>query len=686
MAFTQENRLIAIDTPLGKDVLLLQGFTGSEGISQPFRFDCDLLSEQDSISFTDIIGQRVTISILLADGSTQRYINGFVSQFSQGASESNFFHYQMQIVPSLWFLTRNTDCRIYQNVSIPEILQEVFTGTVDFKNSLTATYQLRDYCVQYRESDFNFASRLMEDAGIFYYFEHDKGKHTLVLADTTSILQDCPQQAVAHYNLTTGDLDSDDVVTAWRMKQQMRSGFSVLTDYNFKTPNLYLSGDEPTLFAVGDNKNFTLYDYPGGFDDQSQGSAVARLRMQEEETGHLAVDGGSVCRAFCSGYTFSLEDHYRVDMNDKYLLTYVQHAASVGSYTNSNQAGHYANQFTCTPAEFIFRPPRVTRKPFVQGPQTALVVGKAGEEIWVDAFGRVKVHFYWDRLNEKDENSSCWIRVSQPWAGKGWGAIWIPRIGQEVVVSFIEGDPDRPLITGRVYNADQTVPYELPKHQTMSTFKSRSSKGGGVENFNEIRLEDKKGSEDLLIHAERTMHNSVEATQFITVGMDRNISTGYLDDQGDAHGDLKEIVHGFKNLTVLKDQRERCLSDVHLTVEGDRREQIQGNLHLHVQKNRREHVEADYTLQVDGSCGAKALSLSFDVGSNLVLSAGTVVIQAQQSISVNGPGGFVKIDPSGVTISGTMVLINSGGVQGTGSPMQMEQPADPDEPEVPQKG
>jgi type VI secretion system secreted protein VgrG len=687
MAFTQENRLISIDTPLGKDVLLLQGFTGTEGISQPFRFDCELLSDQDSIDFTKIIGQRVTISIQLTDGTTRRYINGFVSQFSQGSSESSFFRYQMQVVSSLWFLTRCSNCQIFQNMTIPEILEQVFSGYVDFKSSLTASYEPREYCVQYRETDFNFASRLMEEAGIFYYFEHENGKHTLVTADSSSVLQDCPNQAVAHYNLTTGDLDSEDVVTSWRLTQELRSGFYVLTDYNFKTPNVYLSGDEQTLYQFADNKSYMLYDYPGGFEDPTQATAVARLRMQEEETGHLMAVGTSVCRAFCSGYSFNLEDHYRVDVNDKYLLTHVQHAASVGSYTNSNQPGRYSNQFACVPQEFIFRPPRITRKPFVQGPQTAVVVGKSGEEIWVDNFGRVKVHFHWDRLKDrKDESSSCWIRVSQPWAGKGWGATWIPRVGQEVIVSFIEGDPDRPIITGRVYNADQTVPYSLPDHQTVSTFKSRSSKGGGMENFNEIRFEDKKGSEDLLIHAEHTMHNSVEVNQYVTIGMDRHVTTGYLDDGGAAHGRLRELAHDGRHITVLTDDLKRVLGGRSIYIERDHKEDIHGSLHLHVHNNRREHVEADYTLQVDGSCGTKALSLSFDVNSNVVVSAGTVVIQAQQSISINGPGGFVKIDPSGVTISGTMVLINSGGAPSAGSPMQMVEPDDPDEPQVPKTG
>ena len=689
MPFSQENRLLKLDTPLEENALMLQSLSGREGMSQLFHFDLDLLSEQDSIDFKLILGQPVTIRILLSDGSTERYWNGYVSRFGQSGSDSKFTHYRMEVVPWLWFLTRNARCTIYQNKTIPDILQDVFQGAGfrDFKNLLTATYQPREYCVQYRETDFNFVSRLMEQYGIFYYFEHEEEKHTLVLGDSQSIHQECPGQATAHYNLTAGDLDSEDVVTSWSLEQDIRSGMYALSDYNFKTPNTSLFQDMSTIFPVLNNSILQIYDYPGGYEDQTQGAALVRLRMQEEETAHLLASGTSVCRAFAPGYTFSLEDHYRGDINIKYLLTEVQHLASVGSYYQKDpkEVARYSNHFKCTPADFVFRPPRIARKPLVQGPQTALVVGKAGEEIWVDNFGRVKVQFYWDILGEKDENSSCWIRVSQPWAGKGWGAMWIPRIGQEVVVSFLEGDPDRPLITGRVYNADQTVPYVLPDHQTVSTFQSRSSKGGGTQNYNEIRFEDKKGAEDVLIHAELTMHNSVEATQFITVGGNRNITTGSQGNADKDHGNLKEVAWGNHSLTAGKDAREMVGANKSLYVGGDKKEEIKGSKHLHIHQNRREHVEADYTLNIDGSFGSKALSLSFDVDSNVVISAGTVVVEAKEFVSINGPGGFVKIDPSGVTISGTMVLINSGGVKGTGIPMQMEEPADPDETEVPDK-
>ena len=515
MEYKQENRLIAIETPLGPDVLLLQEFTGSEAVSRLFSLHLDLLSTRSSIAFKDIIGQRVTIRVKLAEAGKQRFFNGFVSRFTQSGSDERFTHYHMEVVPWLWFLTRNSDCRIFQNKSVPEIIQDIFKihGFQDFKLSLSGSYQQREYCVQYHETDFNFVSRLMEQYGIFYYFQHEHAKHTLVLADSPGAYQPCPGQERAKYDLVAGGLESEDLVTRWQLEQELRAGKYSLTDYNFETPSTSLLAGEPTMIRVKGSSGYELFDYPGDYENRSQGEALAKLRMQEEEAGHLIARGSSVCRAFTSGYRFELQDHYRGDMNTSYLLTTVQHDASAGTTYGSGVEGggeRYSNQFTCIPASVPYRPARITPKHVVQGPQTALVVGKEGEEIWVDKYGRIKVQFYWDRVGKKDENSSCWIRVSQSWAGKNWGAVWLPRIGQEVVVSFLEGDPDRPLITGRVYNAEETVPYPLPEHQTVSTLKSRSSKGGASANYNEIRFEDKKGNEQVFINAEKDFDLRVE--------------------------------------------------------------------------------------------------------------------------------------------------------------------------------
>jgi type VI secretion system secreted protein VgrG len=662
MPYTQQNRLIAIETPLGADALLLQGFTGHEAISQIFKFDLDLLSENHSIAFKDIVGKNVTIRVTLAHDS-ERYFNGFVSRFAQSGSDARFTHYQMEVVPWLWFLTRIADCRIFQEKTIPDIIKAVFgsRGFKDYKFSLTSTYEPREYCVQYRETDFNFVSRLMEQYGIFYFFEHENGKHTLVLADSESVHQSCPEQATAHYNLTVGDLDADDVITGWHMEQELRTGKYSLTDYNFETPSANLMSNEPTVVNVGGNSAFEIYDYPGEYLNKSQGKNLAAIRMQEEEADHLVVSGSSVCRAFTSGYKFDLQDHYRDDMNASYILTEVQHIASVeGSYTVGDEATgeHYSNHFNCMPASVSFRPPRKTPEPFVQGPQTALVVGKSGEEIWVDKYGRIKVQFYWDRLGQKDEKSSCWIRVSQPWAGAGWGAMWIPRMGQEVIVDFLEGDPDRPLITGRVYNADEIVPYPLPDHQTVSTFKSRSSKGGGSANYNEIRFEDKMGSEQIFINAEKDMDLRVENDSREYVKNDRHLIV---------HNNQQELVEADKHGHVKGKHNEAIDGDMSLQVGGDVKEQVGGGTSLQVGKSVDEKVGQDWAREVVQTIHIKA-------GMSLILEAG-------MELSLKGPGGFVDIGPAGVTIQGTMVLINSGGSAGSGpgaSPQSPDAPKDPD--------
>src|SRR5258705_8655206 len=490
----------------------------------------------------------------------------------------------------------------------------------------------------------------MEQSGIFYFFKHEEGKHTLILADSTSAHQACPGQPAAGYNITSGGLGEEDVVTSWHIEQEVRSGKCSLTDYNFETPSASLLVTEPTVVSAGGNADYELYDYPGEYHARSQGTGFATIRMQEEEATHLVASASSVCRAFTSGYKFTLKDHYRDDMNIAYVLVEIQHVASVGgsySLEGGGAGASYSNHFTSIPETVPFRPARVTPKPFVQGPQTAVVVGKSGEEIWVDKYGRIKVQFYWDRQGKQDENSSCWVRVSQPWAGKTWGAISIPRIGQEVIVSFLEGDPDRPIITGRVYNADQAVPYELPDNQTRSTLMTRSSKGGGSANYNEIQFEDKAGSEQLFIIAEKDMDHRVE-------------------------NDYREYVGNDRSLIVKGKQSEK--------VEGDRHSQVTGNHNAKIGQN--------LSLQVGQSLNEKSgANFAHEAGQEIHLKAGmTVVIEAGMQLSLKASGNFIDIGPSGGSISVTMVMINSGGAAGSGRGSSPKDPVDPNEADDGSKG
>jgi type VI secretion system secreted protein VgrG len=655
MPYSQQDRLIALTTPLGEDALLLAAFTGREAISRLFSFDLDLLSEKAPIDFTQIIGKNVTITVSLAD-KKPRYFNGVVSHFAQSGADPRFTRYRMRVVPWTWLLTRYADCKIFHNKTVQDVLEQVFKdrGVTDYQIKLNGNYSPMEYCVQYRETDFNFISRLMEQHGIFYFFQHENGSHTMVIADTPSAHEACPGQETVGYNLVSGGIDDTDVIHSWIFEQELRSGKYTLTDYNFKTPSANLLASEPSVIDVGGNSSFELFDYPGEYATRGDGTAFAKIRMQEEEASHVFANGASTCRAFTSGYKFTLKDHYQDSMNVSYVLTEIQHTASVAdTYAMSSGSGAetYSNLFTCIPESVPFRPARHTPKPFVQGPQTAVVVGKSddsdgggsGEEIWVDKYGRVIVLFPWDRINKY----SCWVRVSQDWAGQGWGAITIPRVGQEVLVSFLEGDPDRPIITGRVYNEDQKVPYELPANQTRSTFKTRSSKGGSADNYNELRFEDKTGNEQIFLRAEKDFDNRIK-------------------------NDIREWAGNNRSLIVTQDQMEKAGGDLHSQVTGNVNQKVGQNLSLQVGQNLYEK---------------SGMNFAHEAGQVIHLKAGmTLVLEAGVELTLKVGGNFIDINPAGVTIVGTMVMINSGGAAGSGCGSSPTSPKDPDEADDGSKG
>ena len=361
--YTQDGRLIQIDSPLGKDTLLLKSFAGSDAISRLFTFSVELLSENSSISFDQIVGQKVCISINRLDGD-QRYINGFISRFSQSGADGRFTHYHAEVVPWLWFLTRSAACRIFQNMTVPDIVTKVFTdlGFNDFKKSLQGTYLQWDYCVQYRETAFNFVSRLMEQEGIFYFFEHAKDKHTLVLGDRPGVHKPCPGQPKATLDFTPGGLLKEDVVHDWRLEQELRTGKYSLKDYNFEMPGTDLGVKEPSIINVDGNSKYELYDYPGEYATKTEGETIAKTRMQEEESTHLLATGSSNCRGFVAGFRFDLEGHFRNDVNKSYVLTEVHHSASAGESYHDESSGdgeHYSNHYTCIPQSVPFRPARL---------------------------------------------------------------------------------------------------------------------------------------------------------------------------------------------------------------------------------------------------------------------------------------------------------------------------------------
>jgi type VI secretion system secreted protein VgrG len=532
--YTQAKRPLMITTPLGKDVLLLSSFKGQEAISQIFRFQVELLAKLDTrISFDAILGQSVTVELVNNQDASKRHFNGIVNRFTSGRRDETFAHYRAEIVPKLWLLSKKSQSKIFQHLPVPDILKKVLVG-FDVKWEITGSYYPRDFCVQYRESDFAFASRLMEEEGIYYFFKHSDGNHTMVVTDDPTTHPDVQGQSSIPFEEAQGGTRDEMRVGAWEKSQELRSAKYTLWDNCFELPNKNLEAkkDIQDTVTVGSashklklaaNSPLEVYDYPGGyaqrFDGVDRGGGdrppdlqeifkdnvrTVKIRMEQEAVGSLEIQAGSNCGQFSAGHKFTLTKH--PDADGAYALTKVEHTARMDHYRSDKESPFsYQNRFHAIPAALPYRPPRVTPRPTIAGTQTAVVVGPAGEEIFVDKYGRVKVQFHWDRDGKKDLDSSCWVRVAQVWAGNRWGAFFWPRIGNEVVIGFEEGDPDQPIIVGCVYNAANLPPFTLPLRKQLGGIKSASVRGMVYENFNGFVFNDAKGHEHLAIHSERNL-------------------------------------------------------------------------------------------------------------------------------------------------------------------------------------
>jgi type VI secretion system secreted protein VgrG len=677
--YTQDNRPLSVRTPLGKDVLLLVGLTGHEAISRLFNFQLDLLAEDASkVKFDKLLGQKITVALKLPN-EKERYFNGICNRISQGGrSEGEVFTaYHLEIVPQFWLLARRSQSRIFQHVNVPDILKSVLAG-LEVTFEIQGTFHPRDYCVQYRESDFNFASRLMEEEGIFYFFKHTAEGHKMVVANTpdSHLKFDDDSEKKIIYEEVFGGYRYENRILGWEKIQELRSGKYTLWDHCFELPHKHLEGQTDILesvqvgnvdhkLQVGDNGKLEIYDFPGAyaqrFDGVDKGGGdqaadlqnifednkrTTKIRMEAETVPGLVIRGGSNCRHLVSGYQFTLDRHF--DADGDYVLTELAHTARLtsGDYRSGGEGEFaYENHFTCIPFNdhLPFRPPQTAVKPTVTGTHTAVVTGPAGEEIFTDKYGRVKVQFHWDRQGRNDADSSCWIRVGTIWAGKQWGVIHIPRIGQEVIVDFLEGDPDQPIIVGSVYNADQMPPYKLPDNKTQSGVKSRSSKQGGPANFNEFRFEDKKGQEQVFLHAEKNQDIEVENDETHWVGHDRRKTIDH-DETTHVKHDRTETVDNNETITIGVNRTETVGSNEDITIGKNRTEVVAINESLVVGGNRTESVGKDLTITA---------------GMNISESAPLEVkITAGVSLTLKGPGGMIIIDASGVTIQGVLVKIN----------------------------
>ncbi len=526
-------RFAELDTPLGSELSFVH-LSASEALSEPFVLHITAASRGPDVDFQRLLGEHATVRMSVSADlqSGPRCFDGLVEQVSALGRHAGSYLYQIVARPWFWFLTRTQDCRIFQNQTVLEIIDEVLAdhaiAVVDRRT--TAAYTPWVYCVQYRESDFDFLSRLMEQEGIWYFFTHEAGKHTLVLADATSA---CPPCAGARpLPVRHADAGSAPGSALWELtpRQRVASGAMVLRDYDFTRPqlDLQLSSRKPASHTLADHE---VFDYPGLYDQTGDGEQFVGWQMEAMAAAARLTSAQSNAPLMACGGLFTVRGSPRAADNIEYLvqatqISVEQPSAEAGSEGNPASNPGYHCQLQAVDASVPWRSPRKTPKPVVQGPQTAVVVGPAGDEIHTDSHGRVKVQFHWDRYGQKNEKSSCWVRVASPWAGKNFGFVQVPRVGQEVIVDFLEGDPDQPIVTGRVYNAQNMPPWELPANATQSGVLTRSSKGGAYANANAIRFEDKKGEEQLWIHAERNQDNEVENDETTDIGRDRTEHVG----------------------------------------------------------------------------------------------------------------------------------------------------------------
>jgi type VI secretion system secreted protein VgrG len=679
--------------------LLFEELTGSERLSEPYTYDLSVLSEKGDLEAEKVLGQSVTVSVELPKGG-HRSFNGLISRCVytgeklRAGNQQELHRYRFRVQPWLWFLTRAADCRIYQNKKVPEIVSDVFKrrGFSDFELHLRGTYEKRDYCVQYRETDFNFVSRLMEESGIFYYFRHQSDKHVMVLADDPAAHRSNPPYDKVTLRHSVGQHVTMDALERWWVERAVQPGAYQTTDFDFRTPasDLYKERAKGRAHALS---KFPVFDYPalpaglgGPAEDEGGASvgkvgtavdAIAKVRLEELQSGYERFHGRGRCLGLATGAKFTLTDA-AADLAREYTIVATEYSLVSNQYVSgSGSEFEVSVAVEATDAKTVFRPPRVTPKPVIQGAQTAMVVGKPGEEIDADKYGRVKVQFPWDREGQKDQNSSCWVRVAQVWAGKNWGAIHIPRIGQEVLVDFLEGDPDRPIITGRVYNGESMPPYTLPENVTQSGIKSRSSKGGSEDNCNEIRFEDKKGSELVLLHAEKDMTTEVEHDRKLTVG----------------HDSTTEVKHD-RTITIDHDESRTVKNDHSTSIQGKEKRDVTGTRTttvndddaLTANKNRTVKVAMSYKLtaneEITLESGASKLVMKADgtieltgvkititgnaqikqsAGATLELSAGAQLKASAPMVQVQG-NGQAQIQGAVVQVQGSGLLTLQGGV------------------------
>ncbi len=637
-------------------------FKGREAISQPYAFDVELISERPDLDLESLLHQRA----FLAFDQNGAGIHGLIHRIAQGESGKRMTRYRLTLVPQLAYLAHRTNQRIFQHLTVEKIITQVLEEhgiqADAYQFQLGSLYPEREYCVQYDESDLHFVQRLCEEEGIHYHFQHSSEGHVLTFGDDQTVF---PRLAPLAYQQDTGLVADDPVIKHFGVRVETRTSQVTRRDYDFEKPRLQLEAK-----ADGDAQpKLEDYDYPGRYTDRERGKHLAKRALERHRHDFELAQGDGDSPTLVSGHFLDLTDHPREAWNQLWLLTEVLHEGKQpqvleesitsdsalrrtapsplrgegrgeGDKSDADFHQGYRNRFTATPWNVPYRPQLAHPKPRILGSQSAVVTGPAGEEIHCDEYGRVKVQFFWDREGQADEKTSCWLRVSSSWAGDHYGAITIPRIGMEVLVTFLEGDPDQPLVTGCLYHAEHVVPYDLPANKTRSVFKTLSSPGGG--GYNELRIEDRKGAEQIYIHAQRNWDENIEHDQKIRVGNERHDTV-----EANAYSHFK--------------------AEEHRTTHADRKTEIKANDHLTVGDS--QHIKLGNGQFIQA-------------GSEIHLSSGLkVVLEAGSELTLKGGGSFIKLDGGGITLVGPVIKINSGGAPGSGSgaapmPPVLPKPAD----------
>jgi type VI secretion system secreted protein VgrG len=707
-----ENRKLRMKGPLPETKMFIKAARVKEGLSQISEIQVDFMSPDRMLKLGDIVGQSITVRIQIgedgggASGSTggggtggggsggggsggdgggsgggtwREHMGTCIAAQYIGMHEGYGF-YALEVRPWLWFLTRTTGCRIFQNKTAIDIIKQIFSerGFADYTVNASRTPEPRVYCVQYNETDFDFISRLMEEEGFYYYSTVKNGKDHLMVVDGIGGHSAIAGNSTVQFHLREPEYRrSDDHIFEWRGMETAPSGKVTIRDYNFEKPRADMTTVKATPKGSHSHKDYELYRYPGHYRETALGEIYARIRMEAAAWPFQTRDGVCNVRTMATGATYRMSNHERSDENQEYLVVSALHMMQIENQeedesqqmTKASGAAQLPgtiefdednrDAYRCTmrslPKNVPFRAPHRTPWPRIPGILLAKVTGPAGEEIYTDNYGRIKVQFPWDREGKNDENTTCWVRYCTPWSGKDWGAIAIPRIGQEVVIQFEDGDIDRPICTGMLYNADTMPPYALPANMTQTGIKTRSSKGGGADNYNELVFEDKKDAEFIRMHAEKDYFLTVENNAVVSIGRTKK-DPGDL--TTDIHNSRTETIHeGDLTLTVAKGNETR-------DIKTDRTEKIGQHATQEVGGNKTMKVTGNFSGETGGNSETKVTGNAKTevTGTTDHKSTGAMTIESSASITIKVGGNSITIDPSGITIKGTMVTTDASGM------------------------